>query len=326
MKETIIKSVTAVLCVAAICVSSVLAVGKYGDAMVETAKNTPAAAASTSSGGNSAATDAGTSGDATVDPSVTPDAGSADASATDPAADPNAGASDAGTSTAGGSSTGTSTSTGGTGSSTATKDPTKYSKAEIVNYYNTSLKNSYKQKVSVTRSEKIDIVVDSTKPNSSAIVSLANKIVQSYAKENVETKAFTSGKSSDGTLAANFCPKTGLTADGAKSATVKKSGSNYVITINVVSEKATLNSAPKYNKLCAAPLDLNTVDLFGLTITKADFSYPATVLTATVDASGKVLSTNVYQPLSGTGGGKFIAISLEGTAHGSWTQKCTYKY
>ncbi len=44
MKETIIKSVTAVICVIAVCVSSVLAIGKYGDAMVETAKHTPAAA------------------------------------------------------------------------------------------------------------------------------------------------------------------------------------------------------------------------------------------------------------------------------------------
>lgn len=324
MKETIIKSVTAVLCVVAVCVSSVLAVGKYGDAMIETAKNTPAAAASTSAGGSSASTDTGT-GDATVDPSATPDAGAADAGTTDPTADSGSTATDSGSASTGGSASSGSTSSG-TGSASSAKDPTSYSKAEIVNYYNTSLKNSYKQKVSVSRSEKIDIVVDRTKPDSSAIVSLANKIVQNYAKENVVSKSFTGGKASDGTLIANFCPKTGLTADGAKSATVKKSGSNYVITINVVSEKATLNSAPKYNKLCAAPLDLNTVDLFGLKITKADFNYPATVLTATVDANGRVLNSSVYQPLNGTGGGKFIAISLEGTAHGSWTQKCTYKY
>ena len=80
MKETIIKSVTAVICVIAVCVSSVLAIGKYGDAMVETAKHTPASA-STSGGGSSAT--GGTSGGSTVDPSATPDATAPDAGTTD---------------------------------------------------------------------------------------------------------------------------------------------------------------------------------------------------------------------------------------------------
>ena len=46
MKQTVIKSVTALLCVVAVCVCSTLAIGKYTTAMVDVAKLTPAAKAS----------------------------------------------------------------------------------------------------------------------------------------------------------------------------------------------------------------------------------------------------------------------------------------
>ena len=120
MKETIFKSVTAVICVIAVCVSSVLAIGKYGDAMVETAKHTPASA-STSGGGSSAT--GGTSGGSTVDPSATPDATAPDAGTTD-AATPDASTPSSGSSA--GTSTGGNASSGG--SSAKSTDPTKYSK------------------------------------------------------------------------------------------------------------------------------------------------------------------------------------------------------
>ncbi|MDD6276169.1 MAG: hypothetical protein PUB20_05045 [Clostridia bacterium] len=322
-KLTWTKAITAVVCVVAICISSSVAVGKYSNAVIESAGK----------GGSVASANADVSGgDVAEDPNgvVTEDP-AADPGAVDPngavAEDPAADAGDATETPAADNGTATQTpaSNGGT-TNAATNDPTTYSKAQIVNYYNTSLKNSYKQKVTMTRTEKIDIAVDSMKPDSSALVSVVNKIIKNYATENTNTLAFSGGKASDGTLAADFGPKTGLTADGAKSASVKKSGSNYVVTINVVSEKATLSTPPKYNKLCAAPLDLASVDLFGVEVTKADFTYPSTVLTATINANGQVLSSSVSQPLSGTGGGKFIALSVEATAHGSWTQKITYKY
>ncbi len=70
MKETIIKSVTAILCVIALCITSSVAVGNYSDAVKEAAKLTGSA----STGG--AVVDGDTDADVTPDAGeVTPDAG-----------------------------------------------------------------------------------------------------------------------------------------------------------------------------------------------------------------------------------------------------------
>lgn len=325
MKETIIKSVTAVLCVVAVCVSSVLAVGKYGDAMIETAKNTPTAAASTSAGGSSASTDTGT-GDATVDPSTTPDAGAADAGTTDPTADSGSTATDSGSASTG-TATGGSSSTGSNASTAS--DPTKYSKEQIVAYYNNAIKATAKvAKLSVTKNESISIVVDSMKPDSSTLKKIINEnVLSKYAKPSTYSMSFVNGVSSDKTKAADYLPKSQLQAAGVKSASITKSGSNYVVTIVTIAEKSTLeNPKPKYANQCAAPLDLANVDLGPIKVVQADFNYPGVTLKATVSANGTLVSSSIDQPLNGTGTASVIGLKPSATVHGAWTQKNTYKY
>ena len=324
MKETIIKSVTAVICVIAVCVSSVLAIGKYGDAMVETAKHTPAAAASTSGGGSSA-TGGSTSGGATADPSATPDATTPDASAADPSATPDASTPSSGSST--GTSTGGSASTGG--SSATSTDPTKYSKAQIVAYYNNAIKATAKApKLSVTKKENITIKVDTMKPDSDLIMNFVNKyVLEKYAKTSTYSMSFVNGVSSDKTKAIDYLPKAQLQAAGAKSASITKSGSNYVVTIVTVAEKATLqNPKPKYASQCAAPLDISNVDLGPIAVTRADIEYPGITLKATVGANGMLVNSSIDQPLKGAGTADIKVYKPEATCHGAWTQKNTYKY
>ena len=321
MKETIIKSVTAVICVIAVCVSSVLAIGKYGDAMVETAKNTPASA-STSGGGSSAT--GGSSGGSTVDPSATPDATAPDAGTTD-AATPDASTPSSGSSA--GTSTGGSASSGG--SSAKSTDPTKYSKEQIVAYYNNSIKATAKApKLSVTKKEVISIVVDTMKPDSELIMNIVNNnVLKKYAKPSTYSMSFVNGVSSDKTKAIDYLPKSQLQAAGAKSATITKSGSNYVVTIVTVAEKATLqNPKPKYASQCAAPLDIGNVDLGPIAITRADIEYPGITLKATVGANGMLINSSIDQPLKGAGTADIKVYKPEATCHGAWTQKNTYKY
>ena len=321
MKETIIKSVTAVICVIAVCVSSVLAIGKYGDAMVETAKNTPASA-STSGGGSSAT--GGTSGGSTVDPSATPDATAPDAGTTD-AATPDASTPSSGSSA--GTSTGGNASSGG--SSAKSTDPTKYSKEQIVAYYNNSIKATAKApKLTVTKKENITIKVDTMKPDSDIIMNFVNKyVLEKYAKPSTESKSFINGVSSDKTKASDYLPKSQLQAAGAKSASITKSGSNYVVTIVTVAEKATLqNPKPKYASQCAAPLDIGNVDLGPIAITRADIEYPGITLKATVGANGMLVNSSIDQPLKGAGTADIKVYKPEATCHGAWTQKNTYKY
>ena len=321
MKETIIKSVTAVICVIAVCVSSVLAIGKYGDAMVETAKHTPASA-STSGGGSSAT--GGSSGGSTVDPSATPDATAPDAGTTD-AATPDASTPSSGSSA--GTSTGGNASSGG--SSAKSTDPTKYSKEQIVAYYNNSIKATAKApKLTVTKKEVISIVVDTMKPDSNALKKIINEhVLSKYAKPSTDSKTFTNGVAADKTKASDYLPRTRLQAAGVKSASITKSGSNYLVTIVTIAEKTTLeNPKPKYADQCAAPLDLASVDLGPIKITQADINYPGVTLKATVGANGMLVSSSIDQPLNGTGTANVIGLKPSATVHGAWTQQNTYKY
>ena len=325
MKQTVIKSVTALLCVIAVCVCSTLAIGKITTAMVDVAKLTPAApASSTGTGSNVTGDDTTPTAD---DQSAVPTDDTAAPDASDPAADANAGTTDSDA-----SSTGSSSSAGnansGSASSTAA-DPTKYSKAQIVDYYNNAIKNTAKAaKLTVTKTENIDIQVDTMKPDSDTLKKIINEnVLSKYAKPSTDSKSFTNGVASDKTKASDYLPKSRLEAAGVKTASIVKNGSNYVVTIVTIAEKTTLqNPKAKYVEQCAAPLDLASVDLGPIKIIQADMNYPGVTIKATVSANGTLVSSSIDQPLNGTGTANVIGLKPSATVHGAWTQKNTYKY
>lgn len=327
MKQTVIKSVTALLCVIAVCVCSTLAIGKYTTAMVDVAKLTPAApASSTGTGSNVTGDDTTPAAD---DQSAAPSDDAAAPDASDPAADAgtDTSATDTGSSSTGGSASAGSTSGGSTGSSVA--DPTKYSKAQIVDYYNNAIKNTAKAaKLAVTKTENISIVVDTMKPDSDTLKKIINEnVLSKYAKPSTESKSFTNGVASDKTKAIDYLPKSRLEAAGVKTASIVKNGSNYVVTIVTIAEKTTLqNPKAKYVEQCAAPLDLASVDLGPIKIIQADMNYPGVTIKATVSANGTLVSSSIDQPLNGTGTANVIGLKPSATVHGAWTQKNTYKY
>ncbi len=203
-------------------------------------------------------------------------------------------------------------------------DIENYSKAEVVNYYNKCLKESYAKKLKAKKTETITIVLDSSSAGSIVTNFINNTIIPKYAGTKEYEREFMNGVSDECKLT-EFALPYSLTADGAKAAKITKNGSNYVITINVVAETSTLSNPPKYNTMCAHPLDLATVDISPATVTKVDFSYPGTTLTATVDANGKVLSTAIEQPLSATGEGK-LGITISAALHGSLEQTVNFIY
>lgn len=325
MKQTVIKSVTALLCVIAVCVCSTLAIGKLTTAMVDVAKLTPAApASSTGTGSNVTGDDTTPAAD---DQSAVPTDDTAAPDASDPAADANAGTTDSDASSAGSSSSAGNANSGSASSTAA--DPTKYSKAQIVDYYNNAIKNTAKAaKLAVTKTENISIVVDTMKPDSDTLKKIINEnVLSKYAKPSTESKSFTNGVASDKTKAIDYLPKSRLEAAGVKTASIVKNGSNYVVTIVTIAEKTTLqNPKAKYVEQCAAPLDLASVDLGPIKIIQADMNYPGVTIKATVSANGTLVSSSIDQPLNGTGTANVIGLKPSATVHGAWTQKNTYKY
>ncbi len=308
MKELILKSVTAVICVAIFSLTLSSALGDYGEALQKAAE----VSGSVQTGNGNTDTDSQNSPDQdftddgiydnstdTVIPDDSTDATTPDADATAP--DDGAPA----------------------------KDPTAYTKDQAVRYYTESMNKSYNApKVTIKKTDTIAINVEEVSPGGKAAANLANKIVEAYAKTTEGTKAFAKGVATDESKekASDFSVPVALDPKGAKTATVTKKGNDYEINILVVPESATLEKFPVYNKQCSFPLNLAAVDLFGLKVTKADFNYSGTKIRAVVGADGYVKSAEVYMPLAGSGGGNFIGIKGAATVSGSLRKTLAFTY
>lgn len=313
MKDTILKSVTAVICVIVLCITSLVAIGNYSDAVKDAAK---VAGNSSQVSGETYDNNEDVMSDVPSDDTVTDEAtDGADATTPDEGADTVTPAPDEQVTSP--------------ESDTQTNDPTSYSKEQIVKYYTESMTKSYNhRKYNLKKTETIAITVDSMSPGGKGAAKLANKIVEAYAKTTEETIAFSKGVAvHDGVYRADdFGVPVNLDPKGAKSATVTKKGNDYEINIQVVPEKATLEKFPEYNRQCSFPLNLAAVDLFGLTVTQADFNYSGTKLKAIVGADGYVKQAEVYMPLSGKGGGNFIGINGAAEVSGSMRRTLDFTY
>lgn len=201
-------------------------------------------------------------------------------------------------------------------------EPTSYSKAQLVTYYNTCLKKAYSQpKFTVTKTEVIDVQLGDMLLNgkpATGIQSMANSVVESNKKKGgTKTQQFTSS-----TAVVNaqdrFILPANLTAAAVKSASASKSGSGYVVSFTLNAERCNFTTKPPYNSSCTFPLDFNEIDLGNLgQITSAEFYYPGTTLTATIDGQGRVVKTYVVMPLSvddakGQGMGQELQVDISG--------------
>ena len=237
MKKTVVTCVTALLCVIAVCVSSVLGTNKLADAKVESAKYAPASSVSNGNGG-STVNDG--SGDATPgDSSVTPE------TPTDPATgEPDSTAADANNSNASTPSAGGNTS----GGSASAKNPASSkpsTQAEILNYFNTSVNRvKTSSKGGVKNYEKNSQAGSFTlKGPLKSFSGVINSLVE---KNMGEKKGDTNRKLSKADLKALFPVEnenwsSKLTTANISSATLAEKNGKYVITIKVKTDAASTN-------------------------------------------------------------------------------------
>ena len=220
---------------------------------------------------------------------------------------------------------------------TTAPDILAYNKNQIVAYYNTCLQSSYAQtKMTDVKTEKVTIDVDSVTINgreNGTVTNMANLIANNNQKQIEDSKSFSIGISSDGTAASTFVLPANLSSAGVKSANISRSGSGYKVIITLVAESCGHNTKPPYNASCAWPLDINEVAgaLNGFAeITKAQFDYPGTMLTANIDAAGRVSYVRVDMPLTVKDGTGVVTKNIPGvkgmvitaSAHGKWV--CTH--
>lgn len=234
MKKTVIQCVTALLCVIAVAVTSVISVGKISTAKVDAAK---AAAANSS-----------TSGDPSTDPSANPSADpsapadpSADPSATDPAnpADPAAPTDPANPADPASPATPSATKPGKSG--TASKVPS--TAADIAAYYNAAVNKAVNSKAGFSKKRVTSI----SNLNGGKLMEM--KIVVDTVNDflGVGTINYKNTKGKVGEIS-----KASLSANDISSSTCKQSGNNYVITMTLKNGTSKASSAGKSDSTALA--------------------------------------------------------------------------
>ncbi len=219
-KNTLIKSIVAVLCVLAISITMVSSVGKYADAKIEASKTV----SGTVSADDSASTDDSFVADdgAIVDDTVVAD----DSVVTDDAAetpDASASADDAATQAPANDKTDASKPADKPATSTQPK-----TQAEILSYYNSAVANAIKAKAGYNKTRTTDNEKMEGSVGLQAMKSLVYKFM-GIGAENAYKVTVAKGNWGDRAYLVN----SKLTASDVTSATCTTSGSNYVITLKL---------------------------------------------------------------------------------------------
>ena len=233
MKQTIIQCVTAIICIVAVAVTSVISIGKISTAKVDAAK---AAAANSSTSGEPSA-------DPSADPSVNP-ANPADPAADPSATDPSNPADPAATDPANPASPATpatpSASKPGT-SGTASKVPS--TAADIAAYYNAAVNKAVNSKAGFSKKRVTSI----SNLNGGKLMEM--KIVVDTVNDflGVGTINYKNTKGKVGEIS-----KASLSANDISSPTCKQSGDNYVITMTLKNGTSKASSAGKSDSTALA--------------------------------------------------------------------------
>ena len=179
----------------------------------------------------------------------------------------------------------------------ATKDPSQWTKAEIVEYLSKAVNaaKAYTGGVSVEHSEAFSSLDITKCPGGSIGINLANKIASGVIKPTTETLNFSGGRAtnSEGDSVPLLLPKReafSLTADGVQSASATKNNGQTMIELTLVSESSTLQQKPQHNSKAIGYLDPSEVDLSIVSIDQFNVTYSGSKIIATIDAQDRVVS------------------------------------
>ncbi|MDD6021574.1 MAG: hypothetical protein PUB94_02830 [Oscillospiraceae bacterium] len=210
--------------------------------------------------------------------------------------------------------------------SSASKKPE--TKEEIAKAFNDAMNKTknMKQNCNAKKTTNVQItVVDCSVPR---LTSMVNKIVNGFTGEKSTDYAFVNGATAEGqTILSELPPsnkETSITAAGISAASCDPYGDGgYKISITIVPETGTLDTPPANHSVAVGYLDVNSLGLSGVNITKADMTYPGSTVTICVNKDGLLDKYDCKFPMSGSGEAKIIGLtgsaSFEGGMDESWT-------
>lgn len=164
-------------------------------------------------------------------------------------------------------------------------DPTKMSKAALINYYNTAANDAKSKAKSITKTQNQASLAKAPQINNGILESIANTLMKAFLSDS--PKSVNETYSSAAEKKENFYVggqsySSKLTASDVTSATCKKSGSNYVVTLKVkgssVSKAFSTISKNQITDAVKGMVKFNSIDI----------SYSDSTIQATVGPNGKL--------------------------------------
>ncbi len=172
--------------------------------------------------------------------------------------------------------------------------------------------------------ESFDVHIDSI-TGGDLVKNIVNGLIGNIVKPSDEDLNFSGGKAvtGEGETIGILLPKNGnntLTSAGVASASATPNGSGYSVVITLKSESVDMTTKPQYNSAAIGFLDIGSIDLSIMTVTRCDVVYPGSVIEATINGDGLVSSQSSTLKMTINGAGKAGLISGEGVFGGSMTE------
>ena len=224
----------------------------------------------------------------------------------------------------------------------AAGDPSKLSKDEVIKEVTAAMRTlRSEQNMTARKTEATKIAL--TECSAKAATGLVNRALENAGVNETVTYNFRggkavgadeNGKAADGgktVTPRDVIPPAdkdfALSASGVESATAKKSGSDTVYTVKLLPEKTTLaNPVPPNNAAAIGYVDFSKRELSGVTLEEVNITYPGSVVTVTVNSSGKVIKLGEYLPLQGDGKAKVTVFSGTASFSGDVSATWTFNY
>ena len=210
-------------------------------------------------------------------------------------------------------------------------DPTTWSTQEIIDFTSKAVNQTKGYTGNLTAAHTENISVNVTKaPGGSAIQGIINPIIEGIIEPTDETLNFTNGSAvnSEGETVSIVLPKSGafsLDTAGVVSAKAYAEGTDIVVEITLIAERGTMDAVPHYNSTAVGYLDIASLDISAITITKMDVDYTGSTMKIRINPSGYVVTADYSVPfvISAAGKAAFISadLGIEGNDSEHWELK-----
>lgn len=207
------------------------------------------------------------------------------------------------------------------------EDPSGWSKAQIISKAKEAVNKTkaYQGNLTVTHTEGFSANV--TECSAGGIIrSVVDLMIGWVVKPVEETLVYQNGRTvnSEGETVPIILPKRNafsLDESGVKSATVHRSGNEYVIKINLVEESVGMYDVPKHNASAVGYLDVASFDISFMEVDSADIVYKGSSIELRINAEGYVTYANYKIPLHIEGSAHKGSISGSATFEGEQTEE-----